>query len=77
MTQSLVSISIIDDNILEGNESIDLFVNSSSLHGNLKVRITRPNQVTVIIVDNDCKYALLYSNHTPYACKYVDGSLVQ
>ena len=53
MTRSLVNISIMEDNMLEGNESFDLFVNSSSLHS--KITITSPDQVTVTIVDNDCK----------------------
>ena len=53
MTEVALDVSIVDDNVLEGNENFDLSVNVSSLPS--KVNIGDPDQATVTIVDNDGK----------------------
>ena len=45
------SVSINDDNILEGNERFNLTINSSSLPD--RVIVTNLNQATMIIEDDD------------------------
>ena len=45
------SVSIINDNILEGNETFNLIINPSSLPS--EVTVTNPSQATVVIVDDD------------------------
>ena len=44
-------VPIINDNVLEANESFNLTINSSSLPN--RVTVTNPYQATVTIVDND------------------------
>ena len=46
------SVSIDEDDILEGNEMFDLTIDPSSLTNN-KITVGDPGQVTVTIVDND------------------------
>ena len=49
------SISITDDSILEGNEVFYLTVDPSSLRDDTNVDVGDIFQVTVIIVEDDCK----------------------
>ena len=46
------SVSINDDNIFEDNENFNLTINSSLPTG---IMVGNPGQVTMSIVDNDCK----------------------
>ena len=52
------SISINDDNIFEDNENFILTINPLLPTG---VMVGNPGQVTVIIVDNDCKSCKIVS----------------
>lgn len=62
MTSISFDVSIIDDNILEGNENFTLSIDLSSLpYGFI---ITNSTQATITIVDNDCKYYSLLLIHT-------------
>ena len=49
-----LSISILDDNIVEGNENFTLTFTSSVLPGNVMIDEDN-NRCTVIIFDDDCK----------------------
>ena len=49
-----LSISIVDDNIVEGNENFTLTFTSSVLPGNVMIDEDN-NRCTVIIFDDDCK----------------------
>ena len=49
------SISITDDDILEGNETFYLTIDPSSLRDDTNVDVGNTFQVTVIIVEDDCK----------------------
>ena len=49
------SISITDDSILEGNETFYLTIDPSSLRDDTNVDVGNTFQVTVIIVEDDCK----------------------
>ena len=49
------SISITDDDILEGNETFYLTIDPSSLRDDTNVDVGNIFQVTVIIVEDDCK----------------------
>ena len=51
-------ISIVDDDVLEGNERFNLIINSSSLPNH--VTVTTPYQARVIIVDNDGELLIAY-----------------
>ena len=53
MTTATFNIPITDDNILEGDENFMLTINETSL----PTGVTRgtPGEVTVTIVDDDCK----------------------
>ena len=53
VTSVLINISIINDFIMERNESLDLTINSSSLPSD--VAIANPHKATVTIVDDDGK----------------------
>lgn len=54
-TNSTFSVSLFDDNVLEGNERFTLTIDpSSKLPDDVKIGVT--NEATVIIVDDDCKY---------------------
>ena len=53
MTKVSFSVGITDDSILESNEMFQLSINSSSLPN--RVTVNNPNNVTVTILDNDCK----------------------
>ena len=44
---------IMDDKLLEINETFKLWISSNSLPNN--VIVTSPNETTVIIIDDDCK----------------------
>ena len=48
------NVSINDDNIFEGNENFIFTINPSSLPPG--VVVGNPRQVTVTIVDDDCKF---------------------
>ena len=50
-TRFLLNVTIVNDNILENNETFNLTINPSSLPGNIKVG--NPGQATVIIRDDD------------------------
>ena len=54
MTVAPLSIPILDDNILEGDESFTLVFDSSVLPGNIFAD-GENNQSTVVIVDDDCE----------------------
>ena len=51
MTEVALDVSIVDDNVLEGNENFNLTVNISSLPS--RVNVGDPGQATVTIVDDD------------------------
>lgn len=53
---TIVSFDVLihDDNTMEGNENFNLSINSSSLPDG--VTVGDPGQVTVIILDDECKY---------------------
>ena len=61
MTQVLFNVTIMDDNILESNETFQLSINSSSLPN--RVTVDNPSVVTVTIVDNDRKICLAYCSY--------------
>ena len=63
ITEVTLNVSIIDDDILEGNEKFNLTVNVSSLPN--KVIVSDPGQATVTIVDNDGK-SNMYNYHSPH-----------
>ena len=52
-TLAVFNVSIIDDNIMEGNENFTLSVDPSSLPNS--VTIGDPGHTTVIIIDDDSK----------------------
>ena len=56
-------VSVISDDIFEHNETFQLSINLSSLPHN--VSTVYPNQATVIIINDDCKY------HTSQIYTYV------
>ena len=64
-THFLLNVTIVNDNILENNETFNLTINSSSLPGN--VEVGNPGQATVTIRDDDGMYAIawikLHSNN--------------
>ena len=71
MTEVSLDVTIMDDNILESNETFQLSINSSSLPN--RVTVDNPSVVTVTIVDNDCKiikicltYCSCMINHYSY-----------
>ena len=53
MTGASFIVTIMDDNILESNERFQLSINTSSLPN--RVTVDNPSEVTVTIVDDDCK----------------------
>ena len=59
MTATSFSILITDDSILEGNETFYLTIDPSSLHDDTNVDVGSLFQVTVIIVEDDCKWLQL------------------
>ena len=59
MTEVSFNVTIMDDNILESNETFQLSINSSSLPN--RVTVDNPSVVTVTIVDNDCKLLILFN----------------
>ena len=60
-TTATFDVPINDDNILEGNENFMLTIDPTLPTG---VTVGDPNEATVTIVDNDCKY---FHNHlNPY-----------
>lgn len=54
MTIALLNITIVNDNILERNESFDLFIATDSLPS--KIADVTIAQARVTIIDNDSKY---------------------
>ena len=54
MTSVPFNVSINDDDIFEGNEDFTLTIDPSSLPND--VTVGSPDQATVTIVDNDCKF---------------------
>ena len=64
MTEVSLNVTIINDVLLENNETFQLSINSSSLPN--RVTVDNPSVATVTIVDNDSKlilfvyYNLLY-----------------
>ena len=59
MTEVSFNVTIMDDNILESNETFQLSINSSSLPN--RVTVDNPSVVTVTIVDNDRKLLILFN----------------
>ena len=53
-TLAVFNVSINDDDIVEGNENFTLSINTSSLPDT----VANPVQITVTIVDDDCKYSV-------------------
>ena len=53
LTRVLLTVSIYDDNILEGNETFNLSIGTSSLPS--RVTIGNPGETMVTILDNDGK----------------------
>ena len=51
VTRFPLNVTIVNDNILENNETFNVTINSSSLPSN--VRVGDPGQATVIIRDDD------------------------
>ena len=67
VTKVSFNVDIIDDAILENNETFELSINSNTLLD--RVIINNPSKVTVTIVDNDGKliinmmiYVILFTN---------------
>ena len=56
-TNTSFTILITDDNILEGNETFYLTINPSSLRDDTNVDVGNLFQITVIIVEDDCKWS--------------------
>ena len=54
VTRTLFNVSIIDDDVYEVNETFELVINSLFLPVN--VSVVNPNQTTVIIKNDDCKW---------------------
>jgi len=54
-------VSIFNDNTMEGVENFNLIINPSSLPSG--VIVGDPGQVTVTIVDDECKYVLEFTAH--------------
>ena len=54
-TDTSFSILITDDSILEGNETFYLTIDPSSLRDDTNVDVGNLFQITVIIVEDDCK----------------------
>ena len=61
MTEVSLDVIIMSDRVLENNEIFQLSINSSSLPNH--VTVDNPSEITVTIVDNDCKFLffLLFS----------------
>ena len=57
MTRVSFDVNIIDDRILENNETFDLSINSNTLPN--RVNIDNPSKATMTIVDNDGKLLLM------------------
>ena len=55
-TDTSFSILITDDSILEGNETFYLTIDPSSLRDDANVDVGNLFQITVIIVEDDCKW---------------------
>ena len=53
MTNASFHITIKDNNELEANKTFHLSINSSTLPSNIYV--SDPDQVAVVIIDDDCK----------------------
>ena len=58
ITDTSFSVLITDDSILEGNETFYLIIDPSSLHDDTNVDVGNLFQITVIIVEDDCKCTL-------------------
>ena len=58
MTEASFTVTIMDDKILESNETFQLSINTSSLPN--RVTVDNPNEVTMTIVDDDCKVITLF-----------------
>ena len=59
MTRVSFAVYIINDRLLEINETFMLRINSSSLPN--RVFINSPSETTVTIMDNDCKLLILFN----------------
>ena len=57
VTRVSFNVSIVNDNIHEGNETFNLIINPSSLPS--EVAVTNPNQTIVIIVDDDGRLGIV------------------
>ena len=71
MTRVLFNVTIIDDRILESSEKFQLTIISESLPNRVRTMPKNSNEVTVTIVDDDCKLCNMCSiivkdNH--YSC---------
>ena len=67
MTAISFSILITDDSILEGNETFYLTIDPSTLRDDTNVDVGSLFQVTVIIIEDDCKWMLV----SCYLCIYM------
>ena len=68
MTESVMSISICNDIVLEDNETFQLVIVSDSLHEN--VTSGSPNQTVITIIDNDRKFKIpaIFSCNCDFLC---------
>ena len=57
MTKVLFDVNIMDDNLLQIDQMFKLRINSSSLPN--RVIVTSPSEVTVTIMNDDCKLLIL------------------
>ena len=55
MTRTSFTVLINDDNVLEGNETFDLIVNSSSIPSDVTVDNNGRTIVTILANDGECK----------------------
>ena len=59
MTRVSFDVNIMNDNLLEINEMFKLRITSSSLPN--RVIVTSPSEVTVTIMNDDCKLLILFN----------------
>ena len=60
MTRVFFNVNIIDDRILESSEKFQLTIISGSLPNRVRTMPNNSNEVTVTIVDDDCKLHNIY-----------------
>jgi len=64
VTSISFDVPINDDNIFEGNETLQLVITTSSLPSRVSQAV--PNQTSITIFDNDGKYSVCFSQQVAF-----------